>query len=359
MKLDLPYLVSDMDRHGNARMYVRKRGCRKVRIKELPGSAAFIPAYEAALIKVSEKTPAPTNKTSGKGTLGWLTLEYAASFAFKQLGLRQQRVRRQILEACLAEPLAPGSALLFRDCPVGTMEPKHIKVLRDRKANMPGAANNRLKVLRVMLSWAIEERDEFVKRNVAKDVKPLSYSEKGFHSWTQAEVLQFAARHPIGSKARLAFALLAYTGMRRSDCVQLGPHHVKDGWITFTVRKTGKPLQLPVLPQLQEIIDATPPGMKSFLETGHCKPFSANGFGNWFRDQCNAADLPNCTAHGLRKAGAAIAAENGATEKQLMAMFGWTTPKMAAHYSKGANQKKLAGDAMHLLVQPTHGPTSE
>ena len=55
------------------------------------------------------------------------------------------------------------------------------------------------------------------------------------------------------------------------------------------------------------------------------------------------------TAHGLRKAGAAIAAENGATERQLMAIFGWETMKEAARYTKAARQKKLARDAMPLL----------
>jgi hypothetical protein len=48
-------------------------------------------------------------------------------------------------------------------------------------------------------------------------------------------------------------------------------------------------------------------------------------------------------------AGACIAAENGATEKQLMAIFGWQTMKEAVHYTKMANQKRLAASAMPLL----------
>ena len=64
---------------------------------------------------------------------------------------------------------------------------------------------------------------------------------------------------------------------------------------------------------------------------------------------CDEAGLKHCSAHGLRKAGAAIAAENGATEKQLMAIFGWETMKEAARYTKAANQKKLAAEGMPLL----------
>ncbi len=104
----------------------------------------------------------------------------------------------------------------------------------------------------------------------------------------------------MGSKARLALAIMLYTGMRRSDAVTVGPEHVKDGWLTFTPSKTsgvtGKTLQLPVLKPLQDVLDATPLGEKTFLETGFGKPFAAAGFGNWFRDRCNEAGLLGCAA---------------------------------------------------------------
>jgi len=56
-----------------------------------------------------------------------------------------------------------------------------------------------------------------------------------------------------------------------------------------------------------------------------------------------------CRAHGLRKAGATIAANNGATAHQLMAIFGWDTLKEAEKYTANADQKRLAQAAMHLL----------
>lgn len=90
----------------------------------------------------------------------------------------------------------------------------------------------------------------------------------------------------------------------------------------------------------------------TFLVTEFGAPFSDAGFGNWFRDRCDEAGLPQCSAHGLRKTGATIAAENGATEHQLMAIYGWESPKQAARYTRKANRKRLAGDAMHL-VAPT------
>ena len=53
----------------------------------------------------------------------------------------------------------------------------------------------------------------------------------------------------------------------------------------------------------------------TFLMTEWGKPFTSNGFGNWFRDQCNDAGLSQCSAHGLRKARATILAERGATDR--------------------------------------------
>ncbi|WP_373622921.1 tyrosine-type recombinase/integrase [Methylobacterium sp. OAE515] len=79
------------------------------------------------------------------------------------------------------------------------------------------------------------------------------------------------------------------------------------------------------------------------------QPLTSNGFGSWFKDRCREATLPYCSAHGLRKTGATLAAENGATDRQVMAMFGGRTSKLAEHYTRKAEQKRLAGGAMHLI----------
>jgi hypothetical protein len=87
-----------------------------------------------------------------------------------------------------------------------------------------------------------------------------------------------------------------------------------------------------------------------FLVTDFGKPFTANGFGNWLRARCDEARLPECTAHGLGKAGATIAAENGATDRQLVALYDWTSEKQANTYTAAANRKRLAADAAKYLA---------
>ena len=148
--------------------------------------------------------------------------------------------------------------------------------------------------------------------------------------------------------------MLLWTGVRRSDLVKLGKQHVRDGKLRFTQQKNRKrkPVQtaIPLLPELQQVIDASPTGDLTFLVTGTGAPYTVWGFGNWFRDRCVEAGVPG-RAHGLRKAGAATAAENGATTKQLMAIFGWLRLEQAEIYVEAANREKLATDAMGLLVR--------
>jgi site-specific recombinase XerD len=75
------------------------------------------------------------------------------------------------------------------------------------------------------------------------------------------------------------------------------------------------------------------------------KPLTAAGFGNWFRDRCDEAELFELSAHGVRKAAATRAAESGATAHQPMAMFGWLTLKQAEHYTRLAERARLAQGA--------------
>jgi integrase len=199
--------------------------------------------------------------------------------------------------------------------------------------------------------------------NAARDVALLaSNNPDGWHTWTVDEVAQFEKRHPIGTKARLALALLLFSGQRRSDITRFGKQHVitrtdKKGiarkFLAFTQFKgrNRKPVRLvlPILPVLQAIIDASPVGESTFLVNNYGKAFTDAGFGNWFRDRCVEAKVPG-RAHGLRKAGATIAANNGATAHQLMAIFGWRTLKMTEHYTRSADQARLAEEAMSMLI---------
>jgi integrase len=262
-----------------------------------------------------------------------------------------------VIEGCLKEPHTDTHPEPMGNCPLTHLTPKKIKRLRDLKAELPGAANNRKKYLSAMFSWAIEA--EYMASNPARDVRRKKYATDGFHAWSEAEVTAFEERHPIGTRARLALALLLYLGVRRSDMVGLGPQNIQPAaapgeprTIRFTPRKTRyrrlRESVKPILPALEQILAASPTGA-TFLETGSGTPFTAAGFGNKMRVWCDEAGLPKCSSHGLRKVGATRCAEAGATEPQMMAIFDWDTPSQAAVYIREVNRQRMTMGSAHML----------
>lgn len=343
MRVDLPYLVED-----RGRIYVRRNG-RKIRIRERRGTEAFAGAYTAAVERLSSTGTKGAGFTiaAPRGSAGWLAARYFASAEFKALAAKSQATRRSVIEACLREKQAGKSFAMTRCTAIA---PAHVKLLRDR-ASGPGAANNRRKYLSSWFGWAVEAGHML--NNPARDVRRVKYASDGFYTWTVDDVTQFEERWPVGTKPRLALALLLYTGLRRQDTVKLGRQHVKGGAHKIVPQKTAykrlRPVTLPILPELAEVIAASPTGDLTYLVTEYGQPFTAAGFGGWFREQCDKAGLPQCTAHGLRKAGATILAERGATDRQLMALYGWSSSSQANTYTAEADREKLAGEAMKLL----------
>jgi integrase len=154
----------------------------------------------------------------------------------------------------------------------------------------------------------------------------------------------------------LAVGLILYTGLRRSDITKIGPQHVHNGVITIEQGKTegGEQahLEIPLHPKLREIIDATPMiGVKTFLVTHFGKPYTAAGFGNWFRELCDAAGCFDISAHGGRKATARRLAEIGCSANQIAAITGHASLSEVQRYTKAADRKRMAQEAMKKLTE--------
>ncbi len=335
----LKYVVEDVDRHGNVRLYYRHDG-RKVRLRGPTGSPEFLTDYRAA---ANPKTPRKASVAKAgrvvPRSLKWLCVEYYKSAMFREMDPRTQTVRRAILER-VCQNKGDG------DKPFAMLLPRHIRARRDDMMDRPEAANGMVKALRQLFKFAL--RYDLHDVNPAVSVEYLKGNPEGFHSWSLAEIDQFENAHPVGTTARLALAL--YTGQRRADLVQFGRQHVRDGWLAFTQTKgrNTKPvrLEIPVIPEMQRIIDATPTGDLAFLKTEFGRPFTSNGFGNRFRKWCDDAKLPGCTVHGLRKAAAARLAELGCTEHEIMSITGHRTSKEVTRYTRAARQRTGADSAL-------------
>jgi integrase len=343
--LKLPrYVHGFIDRHGRARFYLRRAGFPKVALPGLPYSPDFMAAYEAGMAK------APEVAVRGKivpMSMRALAVSFYSSAEFKGLkAITQRRHRAAIDKFCLT---VSEKGVAYGDKRAAALNAEQLKKLMAAKAETPDAANLLRKVMRalmkhaVALKWRADDPTQAVKA-----LKPKS--KLGFHRWTDAEIAQFEHYHPIGTKARKALALGLYTGQAREDAIQMGEQHIADGVLHWTRRKTatttGIELAIPVHPTLRHILDETPSGHLTFLVTEFAKPFTAAGFGNWFKEQCYAANLPHCSFHGLRKAAASRLAEAGASVHEIAAITGHATLKEIARYTATADRKRLARSAV-------------
>jgi integrase len=319
--------------------YVRKgaRGPR-VRIRAEFGTPEFTTAYEAAI--AGAPSLAPKVKAS-EGTLGWAWLLYRQSAAWQSAisnATRRQRenIMKHVLETAGSEPLSAITTTAIRE---GV----------DRRAKTPFQAKNFVQTMRQFFQWLKE--NEIVEANPCDGVKVKKPKTKGFLEWSYEEIIQYEQRWPIGTRERLMFDVYMYTGLRRGDAAKVGKQHVRNGVISLQTEKTGEWVHIPMLDVLKCTLDAGPTGDLSFNATMRGTPWAKESLGNAFKDACVAAGIMNKSAHGLRKAAATRAAENGATAYELMAIFGWVDIKEAELYTRAANRKRLAAQAMRKLEQ--------
>lgn len=342
------YCVCDTT-DGIERWYYRRAGQPKVRLPGTPYSPEFMELYYKALNGEIE-APRTGPLLATKGTLRWLGEQWLASAEAKQLDPHTVHVRRLVLQTIWLEETKPGSGKLIGDMPLRYVDAKVIGALMDRKVDFPEAANNRRKYLGIVFQWAMQPKIDLWGSNPARTVNKLKVNAAGYHSWTDDEIEQYRKRHPIGTKARLALEMLLQWSQRRSDVVLFGRQHVRDGALHFTQFKNRNrhpvTLELPVTAEMRAIIDATPCGDLTFLVTEFGKPFTANGFGNRFREWCDQAELFHCASHGLRKAGARQLAERGKSSHQIKAVTGHKTLREVDRYTEAARQKLLAQSAI-------------
>jgi integrase len=335
-RIRLPYIKAWVDKKtGKAYWHFRRRGYKEVALPGLPGSAEFMAAYEAA---VGQPMVEIGVKRTRAGSINAAIVGYYQSLAFRELAPGTQRMRRGILEKLRAE---------HGDRSIGDMPPKFIALTLNKL--QPHAARNWFKTIRHLMQYAVSV--ELVRIDPTKDVKLPKASSKEHRPWKDTEIAAYEAMHPIGSKARLAFALGYYTAQRRGDAVRMGRQHISGGFIQVRQDKTDVVLDIPLHPRLQTIIDAAAADHLTFLITKTGRPYSANDFSDQFRQWCNEAGLSrDCHFHGLRYSAAKMLAEAGCTPHQIASITGHQTLAMVQKYSKAAEQRRLASEAMAKLL---------
>lgn len=349
------YLVREVSRHGRVKWYVRidtggdgKRGPR-IRIRGEYGSDEFMAAYNAAI----SGAPIPIAKPGEArfGTVEWLINEYRKSSVWKAFshGTRKQRepILRQMIATAGSDPLQ----IVTR---------KSIVAGRDRRSATPRQAAHFMATARSLFGWALEA--DLMSYDPTAGVKNPTGKKKGtgFPVWHEEWVQKYEKRWPLGTKERVWLAALMYSGLRRSDVVRYGRQHVsggrgpikvRNGIGTIKLKKGNETIEvhLPILPELAKALEAGPIGDLAFVVGERGLPLTPESFGNMFRDACKKAGVPG-RAHGLRKLAATRAANNGASDKQLQALFGWIDYKMPQLYTRAADRRRLAIESIDKIV---------
>jgi integrase len=330
-----------VDRHGKERFRYRKDSfsC----YLPHPSDKLYSAAYEAA----KERNPLRLTPRSNPGTVDDALPRFYESLSFRRGSDVWRKDRRRILE-------------MFRE-EYGRFELKHFephlidrilekklerRIVNGRKVGGSAAAVRLREQLFLFFKWA--KKQKLVATNPVEEAEPVTHKAVGFYRWKEEDIAKFRKRWELGTKPRLALELMLWTGTRRGDARLLPPP--RNGRFVGNAGKTGKEFNLPVAPPLAKAIEAMPAvGLTTLLVTEYGKPFSAAGFGNWFKDQCRKAGLPQCTAHGLRKALTRRGAEAAVTQQGLKALGQWSDDREVATYVAGVNQTRLAETALDAI----------
>lgn len=336
----LPKYVSEYrDRHGKPRYRFRRKGFAQYLFKHAPGTEGFRQEYKACVDGVASERLAPGADRIAPGTFDDLIARYYRSPDFLDPSDRTREVYRGVIEQWRAK---------YGKATVRDLEARHVVQMMAEKLPHRTAANMLRKRLSALMNFAI--RQGMASTNPVLATKPYKVDSTGFHTWSEDEIARYEARHPVGTKARLAFDLMLWTGQRGGDARVMGPQHVKAKRLHVTQEKTGAVVSLPILPALAASIMAANPGALVFLLSEHGKPYTRKGFGNKFRQWCDEAGLPHCSAHGLRKSAARRFAEAGCSNQQIKAWTGHTTDSEVSRYTAAADQQSLSDSAGEMLM---------
>lgn len=297
------------------------------------GSAEFRAAYEKALEGVRVASPkAPA------GTIAFLIETYLASKTFHDLAPATRLSKRGRLD-WIRETVGEARFGLFL--------PRHIEALMDKKGG-PVAANRLKKDLGQLFKLAASYG--FRGQNPASLAKSRREKSGGYHTWTDDEIAAYRSFHESGTTARLAFEIPLCTGAARQDAAALTRANIRGGRLFYRRHKTGQEVDLPILGALAREIALLPRTQMMLIAHGpKGLRYTSESFGNWFRERCDESGLTHCAAHGLRKAGARLLAEAGATEFEIMAFLAHRTAREASRYVAAANRSKLTTAGMAKL----------
>jgi integrase len=225
----MQYVKQYRDRSGKLRYYLRHPKSPSIPLPGPPGSRQFMAAYEAGLV-----APETKKGQHRDGTIGALVTGFYQSSGFKNLAPSSQQRYRLVLDKFAQK----DGHRLVRDMPRRVA----VSIIEEIGETTPGMANLSASVMRRLFAYAIGK--ELRKDNPFAGIEP--YKLGSHHTWSEAEIATYRAAWPLGTRERLAFDLLLYTGQRVGDVAAMRRSDLRDGVIRITTEKTGAELDIPL-----------------------------------------------------------------------------------------------------------------
>jgi integrase len=331
-KIKLQYVHEYVDRQGAVRRYFRKDG-KQTSLPGVPGSAEFMAAYQACLS--SQPVPTPVTQKLD-GSFGRLVADFYASRMFRDdLKPSSRRIYRSVLEPLAAQHGHRAVSSMTPDAAA--------RIIERIGSEKPAMANLTRAVLRKLMNFAVKSK--MIVANPVVGIEPYKMGEH--HTWTDIELRQYEGHWKVGTRERLAYALLLYTAQRVGDAAAMTRSHIQDNEIYVVQEKTGAELWIPIHPELELALKACPTKGLALVGKADGTPFTTSGLGGFMARAIEKAGLPErCVPHGLRKAMMRMMAEGNATVKQIAGVSGHKSLREIERYTKAADQRKLARAGM-------------
>jgi integrase len=342
-----PHLHRETNRHGKTVWYVCVGKGPRIRIKAVHGAPEFEEAYQVALRGNQPHGPAK----AARGTLGWLFQLYRQTTAWTDLAPSTPYKREKIMMRVLATA---------EHQPVSAINETAVIAGRERRAATPASAQAFIDTLHGLFKWAVSMKLAASDPTMNVKVRTKSKRKGGYPPWTDEDMTKFEARCPRGTRERVIFDILAYTGLRTGDVATLGRQHLKqrtiviDGQpvrrtvISIDSEKTGMRVELPLLSQLQATLDTGPTGDLAFVVTRRGTPWTKGALGTEFVAAAKAAggrEISLWHAQGRRNTGRRERGDRAGAGGYLRLVRG----RMARLYTKSANRSRLAAGAIGKL----------
>lgn len=235
------------------------------------------------------------------------------------------------------------------------IDPVHVVALRDARSQTPADANNLLRAMSSLMSWATLRG--LRSNNPCVGVPKLKIGE-GYDPWLWNDIVHFRqhARRDLEEAAVLAL----YTGQRQSDVLSMSWRDYSDGGIFVKQSKTRKKLIIPIHRDLRAVLERIQGRTGSsiaelqlsnapMLRNSRDEPWKTGFKASW-RAERNRPVMRvlrdrKLVFHGLRESAVVFLLEAGATTAEVQAITGQSM-QMVEHYAKQVNQQKLAAAAI-------------